>query len=181
MIKTLYRNNGIYGKLGVHRPKQPDNDRVKDAQWFSGSGEALPSAFKTKQLFSDYTQDNYKLAQVNHYALGAMQSFILKAMRGHSGSSYQGLNMDYWCDRNFCQEEDKTIQRHNTALMGEIERLRGDAKIAKLHDKAVAWRHDSFAKAMKDEEYRALMGRLLITPPSQPMPARFATQLRQKS
>ena len=110
-----------------------------------------------------------------------MQSFILKAMRGRSCSSYQGLNMDYWCDRNFCQEEDKTIQRHNTTLMGEIERLRGDAKIAKLHDTAVAWRHDSFAKAMKDEEYRALMGRLLITPPSQPMPARFATQLRQKS
>ena len=181
MIKTLYRNTGIYGKLGVHRPKQPDSDRVKDARWFSGSGEVLPSAFKTKQLFSDYTQDNYKLAQINHYALGAMQSFILKAMRGRSGSSYQGLNMDYWCDRNFCQEEDKTIQRHNAALMGEIERLRGDAKIAKLHDKAVAWRHDSFAKAMKDEEYRALMGRLLITPPSQPMPARFAAQLRQKS
>jgi hypothetical protein len=125
----------------------------------------LPSAFKTKQLFSDYTQDNYKLAQINHYALGAMQSFILKAMRGRSGSSYQGLNMDYWCDRNFCQEEDKTIQRHNAALMGEIDGLRGDAKIAKLHDKAVAWRHDSFTKAMKDEEYRALMGRLLITTP----------------
>ena len=32
MIKTLYRNNGIYGKLGVHRPKYPDSDRVKDAQ-----------------------------------------------------------------------------------------------------------------------------------------------------
>ena len=57
-------------------------------------GRGLPSAFKTKQLFSDYTQDNYKLAQINHYALGAMQSFILKAMRGRSGSSYQGLNMD---------------------------------------------------------------------------------------
>ena len=110
-----------------------------------------------------------------------MKSFILKAMRGRSGSSYQGLNMDYWCDRNFCQEEDKTFQHHNAALTSEIERLRGDAKIAKLHDKAVAWRHDSFVKAMKDEEYRALMGRLLITPPSQPMPARFATQLRQKS
>jgi len=67
-----------------------------------------------------------------------MQSFILKAMRGRSGSSCQGLNMDYWCVRNFCQEEDKTIQRHNNALMGEIERLRGGAKIAKLHDKAVA-------------------------------------------
>ena len=102
MIKTQYRNNGIYGKLGVHRPKQPDNDRVKDAQWSSGSGEVLPSAFKTKQLCSDYTQDNYKLAQINHDALGAMQSFILKAMRGRSRSSYRGLNMDYWCDRNFC-------------------------------------------------------------------------------
>ena len=138
MIKTLYRNNGIYGKLGIQSPKQPNNDRVKDAQWSSGSGEVLPSAFKTKQQFSDYMQDNYKLAQINHYALGAMQSFILKAIRGRSGSSCQGLNMHYWCDRNFCQEEDKTIQRHNTALMGEIERLRGDAKIAKLNDKAVA-------------------------------------------
>ena len=35
-------------------------------------------------------------------------------------------------------------------------------KIAKLHDGGLASR--SFAKAMKDEEYRALMGRLLITP-----------------
>ena len=181
MIKTLYRNNGIYGKLGVHRPKQPDNDRVKNARWFSGSGDVLSSAYRTKQLFSDYTQDNYKFAQINHYALGAMHSFILKAIRGRSGSSYQGLNMDYWCDRNFCQEEDKTIQRHHAALIPEIEKLREDAQIAKLHDQAVAWRHDSFAKAMKDEEYRALMGRLLITPPSQPMPARFAAQLRQKS
>ena len=103
MIKTLYRNNGMYGKLGVHRPKQPDSTRVKEAKWYSGSGHALPNAFKTKQLFSDYTQNNYELAQINHYALGAMQSFVLKAIRGRSGSSYQGLNMDYWCDRNFCQ------------------------------------------------------------------------------
>ena len=110
-----------------------------------------------------------------------MHSFILKAIRGRSGSSYQGLNTDYWCDRNFCQEEDKTTQRHHAILIPEIERLREDAQIAKLHDQAVAWRHDSFAKAMKYEESRALMGRLLITPPSQPMPARFAAQLRQKS
>ena len=72
MIKTLYRSNGIYGKLGVHRPKQPDNDRITDAQWSSGSGEVLPGAFKTKQLFSDYAQDNYKLIQINYYALGAV-------------------------------------------------------------------------------------------------------------
>ena len=41
MIKTLYCNNGIYGKLGVHRPKQPDSNRVKDALWFSGAGEVF--------------------------------------------------------------------------------------------------------------------------------------------
>lgn len=49
MIKTLYRNNGIYGKLGVHRPKQPDNDRVKNARWFSGSGDVLSSEYRTKK------------------------------------------------------------------------------------------------------------------------------------
>ena len=91
-------------------------------------GRGFTSAFKTKQLFSDYTHDNYKLAQINHYALGAMQNFILKAMRG-AVVRLSTVNMDYWCDRNFCQEEDKTIQRHNAALMSEIERLRGDAKL----------------------------------------------------
>ena len=96
---------------------------------FQARARFCTARLKPNNCFSDYTQDNYKLAQINHYALGAMQSFILKAMRGRSGSSYQGLNMDYWCDRNFCQEEDKTIQRHNTALIGEIERLRGDAKM----------------------------------------------------
>ena len=181
MIKTLYRNNGMYGKLGVHRPKQPDSTRVKEAKWYSGSGHALPNAFKTKQLFSDYTQNNYELAQINHYALGAMQSFVLKAIRGRSGSSYQGLNMDYWCDRNFCQEEDKTIQRHALEMRAELERLCAYDNIKELHENSVTWRENAFITAMRDEEYRALMGRLLMTPPSQSMPARFAAQLRKKS
>jgi hypothetical protein len=51
MIKTLYRNNGTYGKLGVHRPKQSDSDRVKDAQWFSGSGEFCPARLKPNNCF----------------------------------------------------------------------------------------------------------------------------------
>jgi len=55
---------------------------------FQARARFCPARLKTKQLFSDYTQDDYKLAQINHYALGAMQRFILKAMRGRSGSSY---------------------------------------------------------------------------------------------
>jgi len=34
---------------------------------------------------------------------------------------------------------------------------------------------------LAEEETRALLGRLMITPPSQPMPARFAHNLRQFS
>ena len=47
MIKTLYRNTGAYKKLGVHRPRSPDKELIKQMKWVSGSGEVLSNAYKT--------------------------------------------------------------------------------------------------------------------------------------
>ena len=47
MFKTLFRNDGSYGKLGVHRPRQPDPDRLGRQRWFDGSGRELRRAFHT--------------------------------------------------------------------------------------------------------------------------------------
>ncbi len=179
MIKTLYRNTGAYKKLGVHRPRSPDKDLVKQMKWVNGSGEVLSNAYKTQKLFSDFTQDNYGLVQMNHYRLGSMESFILKTLRGRSGHSYQPLNMDYWCDRNFGTDEDKTVLSTNSATRERFAMYMSDPILAELHQKAVKWRSDTLAHALKDEETRALLGRMMITPPSQPMPARFAFNLRQ--
>lgn len=176
MFKTLYRNDGLYRKLGVHRPKSPDHARLDQARWFDGSGRELDDRFKRQQIFSPFGRDNWALVQLNHYPLGAMQSYILKAARGRAVHA-DGLGMSYWVERNWSEEADETILTTRAARLVEIEALKGDAKLAELHQHAVAWRHAQFESLMQQEPFRALFGRLLMAPPSVPVPRNVAQRL----
>ncbi len=179
MFKTLYRNDGTYGKLGVHRPRQPDADRLETARWFDGEGRALPALFRTKRIFSNYGRSNHKLVQLNHYALGAMESYVLKADRGRAVHSDQMLDIDYWVERNFNQCKDTSIDALAPARAARLDALKADPDLAALHTAAVAWRRSRFEALMQQEPFRALFGRLLMTPPSRPVSpeaARFMTR-----
>ena len=177
MFKTLYRNDGSYKKLGVHRPRQPAENRMDKVQWFDGSGRVLDDQFKTRRIFSNYGQDNYRLVQLNHYPLGAMESYVLKADRGRAVHSDHMLGMDYWGERNFNTDEDQSIQSlapERTAILSE---LMADPVLLKLHQKAVDWRHKRFEILMRNEPFRALFGRLQMAQPSQPLSREQALKL----
>ncbi|GFE51647.1 hypothetical protein So717_34000 [Roseobacter cerasinus] len=177
LFKTLYRNNGTYGKLGVHRPKAPNRDRLDQARWFDGTGRSLGEPFKTRRVFSDYGQPNYGLVQLNHYPLGAMESFVLKAARGRPGHADAAIALDYWVERNLNTDEDRSIDSLRTRRMALQTELMADPVLADLHHKAVQWRKARFDTLMLDEATRALFGRLLMTPPSQPLTADAARLL----
>lgn len=172
MFKTLYRNNGSFRQLGVHRPRG-----LRDGHpvaWRDGEGRALDLTSHDRRVFSPLGQRHTRLAQLNHYALGAMESFVLKAARGRAVHSEDRLGMDYWCERNFNTEEDDSALRLTAEVAEERARLAADPELARLHDAAVAWRHARFAQLMREEPYRALFGRLLMTPPSLPLPQEAA-------
>jgi hypothetical protein len=176
MFKTLYRNDGTYGKPGVHRPRAPDPERLATAHWFDGEGRALGERFKTRQLFSPFGRPNYRLAQLNHYALGDMESFVLKADRGRAVHSDHLLGLDYWTERNWCLAEDTSIARYAEARTARKVALLEDPELAALHKEAVAWRHARFDALMHEEPFRALFARLLMAPPARqvsPSAARF--------
>lgn len=174
MFKTLYKNDGTYGKIGVHRPRQPNSERVQAARWYDGAGRALGDDFKTRRIFSDYGRCNYGLAQLNHYALGSMEAYLVKADRGRAVHSADMLDVDYWVERNHCSVEDKSILSRATAFEAEWAALQNDATLAELHAKAVTWRRSRILALMDLEPYRALFGRLLQTPPSRPVPPDYA-------
>ena len=166
MFKTLYRNDGTYRKLGVHRPRNPESDRLKTARWFDGQGRELGEDFKTRRLFSDYGRPNYQLVQMNHYPLGSMESYVLKADRGRAVHSDHNLGTDYWVERNFNTDSDDSI--HDIAPQRSVI-LKGiyrDAKTMDLHTQAVQWRRLRFKELMQQDTSRALFSRLLMTPPS---------------
>ena len=159
MFKTLFRNDASYRNLGVHRPRNPDPARAP--RWYDGSGRPMAAA---NRLFSDYRHDNYQLVQLNHYALGAMESYLVKADRGRANREASAFDMSYWVERNLCDVEDTTITAlDSTPLRTE---LHADPILGPLHLQAVQWRRTRFAALMADEPWRALFGRLLMTRPS---------------
>lgn len=170
LFKTLYRNRGAYRKLGVHRPRSPVEGVVETTRWLDGSGRRLDGKFQRHQIFSAYTRPNYGLVQLNHYPLGAMESFILKSDRGRVNRSDKPIGMDYWCERNWCEVEDNSIRQTGAPRQAQLAELMSDPKLANLHHAAVDWRKQRFRELMQDEANRALFGRLLLTPPARPIP-----------
>jgi Glycosyl transferase family 2 len=167
LFKTLFRNHGAYGKLGVHRPRSPN--RARDPRWYDGSGRKLGTAFQTQRIFSDFGQDNYALVQLNHYALGAMESYVVKCDRGRANRDSSTFDMGYWIERNFCDVEDRSVQALPSAQIRAT--LYGDPTLKNLHDSAVQWRHQRFQALMAQEPWRALFGRLMMARPARALSA----------
>lgn len=170
MFKTLYRQTGAYRKLGVHRPRSPVDGKADATRWFDGHGRELEPRFRRQQIFSPFGRPHYGLAQLNHYALGAMESYIVKRDRGRAVHGADSLGLDYWTERNWSQVEDRSIRASSPLSQPHLQRLRGDQTLARLHDEAVTWRKKRFEELMEQEPYRALYGRLLMTPPARPVP-----------
>ncbi len=177
MFKTLYRNDGVYRKLGVHRPRNPDLSRLTESRWFDGEGRELDDQFKTRRLFSNYGRSNYALAQLNHYPLGAMESYVLKADRGRAVHSDHMLDVDYWVERNFNIDTDTSISRMHPLRAPILAALHADPVLCGLHAQAVEWRRDRFRQLMEQEPYRALFARLMMTAPSRLINAGTAATL----
>jgi hypothetical protein len=166
MFKTLFLNDGAYRKLGVHRPRSPDKARMAEQRWYDGSGRRLGEKFHTSRVFSDFGQDNFGLVQLNHYALGAMESYVVKCDRGRANREASAFDMGYWVERNFCTVEDDAIDALAPAREAIRAELLADPVLAGLHAQAVAWRRARFEALMTEEPWRALFGRLLMTPPT---------------
>ena len=174
LFKTLFRNDGHWRKLGVHRPRSPAPGQL--ARWFDGSGREVADLAQGQRIFSDFTRDNYGLVQLNHYALGAMESYVVKCDRGRANREASGFDMGYWVERNLCEVEDRSILGLDSRPLREA--LQADPVLAGLHRAAVRWRQDRFATLMEQEPWRALFGRLLMCPPSRALDMAGAAPLR---
>ncbi len=175
MFKTLLRNDGAFAKLGVHRPRSPDKSH--SPVWVDGSGRDVTDELAGGRLFSDYRRDNYALVQLNHYALGAMESYLVKADRGRANREAPSFDLGYWAERNLCEAEDKSIQGlDSTDLRAD---LHADPVLGPLHRAGADWRRARFVQLMQDEDWRSLFGRLLMCPPSRTLTPELAAMIHR--
>lgn len=179
MFKTLFRNDGSYRKLGVHRPRSPVPERMAAQRWFDGAGRELPADYHRGRLFSPLGRNNTALVQLNHYALGAMESYLVKCDRGRANREASAFDMGYWTERNFNSAEDHSIAALAPRSAPVLAALRADPVLGHLHDAAVAWRHQRFADLMQDEAWRGLFGRLMMAGPTRILTAEQARLIWQ--
>jgi hypothetical protein len=120
--------------------------------------------FHRGRIFSDIGRDNHALVQLNHYPLGAVESFLLKRDRGRAVHADGGLDAGYWIERNFDAETDRTVLGLESRAARDA--LRADPVLGPLHDAAVGWRQARFRQLMQDDAWRSFYGQLLLAGPT---------------
>lgn len=154
-FKCLYRNDGAYAKLGVHRPRSPDKAREPDTVWRDGSGNPLPWHAPQGMTMIPTLTPKYDLAQINHYALGSVENFLVKADRGKPNHSNDPINLTYWRDRNLNTVTDDAIDIVAADRERILESLLSDPKLQRLYNEAVAWRKARIAELLQTDAGRS--------------------------
>ncbi|CTQ50419.1 glycosyltransferase family 2 protein [Jannaschia donghaensis] len=137
-FKTLFRNTGIYRKMGVHRPKGLKPDLWEQISWVNGSGEPMPKEMLRTGWRSSMETYGYDLVTLNHYAVRDAESFLVKRDRGRVNHVERDQGLGYWFRMNNNTERDTSIQRMLPALEAEMATLRSLPGVAEQHDRCVA-------------------------------------------
>ena len=145
-VKSIYTNQEKFQRMGLHAPISHD-EHVSDIK------RVLPGG--ADYVIDGERTDNPPLfthAQVNHYALRSMESFMIKRARGRANHSSHVLGMEYWDKFNLNDEKDTSIDRYKKATNKLVKELKADKVLGELHEKAVEWHQRNAASMKMDPE-----------------------------
>ncbi len=159
-FKTLFRNIGLFKKLGVHRPKGLKPQLVDQVNWVNGSGKPMPRKEYRNAWRSTARTVGYDLVTLNQYALRSAESFLVKRDRGRVNHVDRDQGLAYWFRMNNNAEQDRSIQRMLPVLRAEYDRLLADPDIASAHAFCVARHRTRIDELKQTAQYSAFYGEL---------------------
>ncbi len=136
-VKTLFKFDHRYWKLGIHRPsiknKWLDTDFPASVKWLNGSGQVMEEYFKFRGWRSIRRTVGYDWAQMNHYAVKSVDSYAVRKFRGNVNNKKDKYNADYWSLQDRNEVEDRTILRHAEDRARIMAELLKDPVLSQLH------------------------------------------------
>ncbi len=137
--KSVSRGGLNLRRPGIHAPiPHPDLGRSFIAE--------MPGGRRIESGGTKFALQDFRKAQVNHYALRSAESFLVKRDRGRVNHTNQVMNVDYWDRHDIAEEEDHLIRRYDDAAGEWRARLMADAELARLHGEAVDWHRRRIAE-----------------------------------
>ncbi len=188
-VKTLFKFDHDYWKLGIHRPsiknKWLETDFPDSVKWLNGSGRPMEDYFKFRGWRSIRRTIGYDWCQMNHYAVKSVDSYAVRKFRGNVNNKKDKYNADYWSLQDRNEVEDTAILRHAEDRARIVAELLKDPVLNKLHFAAldrVEARLDEYRKTDAYAELRDGLieaGKVPITqveakPPQARDPAKIA-------
>jgi hypothetical protein len=136
-FKTLFKNIGLFKKLGVHRPKGLKPQIWDKIRWYNGSGKAMPREEYRNAWRSNADTYGYDMVQLNHYAVRSAESFLVKRDRGRVNHVDRDQGLAYWFRMNNNYVEERSIQRMIPKLQEEFDKMMDDPEIRAHHQACV--------------------------------------------
>lgn len=153
-FKTIYKNAGLFRRLGVHRPKGiADEGRLR---WVGGDGRALPAKMWRNGWRMTSGTWGYDLVTLNHYAVRSAESYLVKRDRGRVNHVDRGQGLAYWFRMNHNAVEDRSIRRYDARVAEERARLAGLPGVQSAHDTSVRWHKARIGELMQSTDYADL-------------------------
>ena len=157
-LKTLFRNNGSFGRFGPHRPKDIPEDRLSDLRWCDGGGKPYPAADVGWRAWPGF---GHGLGRIHHYAVRSVESFMVKRDRGRTNHIHVDQAESYWRDMNINRVEDHSIRALADRARPVLDGLMGDQVLGRLHREACDWHRSRVAELRAREDWAKFRGWLL--------------------
>ena len=159
-FKTLFKNVGLFRKLGVHRPKGLRPQAVGRVNWVNGSGRQLPPDQWRNAWRSHAGTYGYDLVSLNHYAVRSAESFLVKRDRGRVNHVDRDQGLAYWFRMNHNVMRDDRMRRVLPMVRAEYDRLMADRDIAAAHAACVAAHRARIAELKARPDYATFHAQL---------------------
>ncbi len=135
--------------------------KLESVRPVNGSGIDISEVDMTKPVKS-LIQPHYgfDLVQLNHYAVRAVDTFLLKMARGSSAHPGEAYEMKYWRKYDHNDFQDRSIIRHSDELKAAKAELLEDPELKQLHNRAVNEAHNRILKLKESEAVKSLQRRI---------------------
>ncbi len=164
-VKTLFKFDADYWKLGIHRPaiknKHLQTDFPASVHWLNGSGLPMEDYFKFRGWRSIRRTIGYDWAQMNHYAVKSIDAYAVRKFRGNVNLKADKYNADYWALQDRNEVRDTNILRYSAARAVIMDELLTDPVLHRLHHQALERIEARLAEFKQTDAYEELKQSLL--------------------
>jgi SAM-dependent methyltransferase len=154
-IKTMFHRASEVHRFGLHRPRFRDN-AISGFVWRTPNGGDISDKMSNSAAARVRWPAAADSAYMNHYPTRAVESYMIKKLRGRANHVNEDLGEEYFYRWDLNHQVDTSIARFAPAMARELGVLLEDAETARLHSEGVRQIEARIAELKEDHVYWAL-------------------------